>query len=120
MVAIQADLEDAQVVGRVREALGRDRADLLLSDAAPKITGLRDRDRALEERLLEAVERLIPELLRKDGSLVLKLLESPEAQAVAARIKRSFRKAKQTRLASTRKGSSERYLVATGYQGPRD
>lgn len=115
-IAIQADLTEPGVEARLLEALGG-LADVLLSDAAPKLTGIRASDRAHEEALLEAVEALVPRLLRPGGSLVLKLLEGPEAQAIARRIAKRFRSARTTRLQSTRPGSSEKYLVARELQG---
>jgi 23S rRNA (uridine2552-2'-O)-methyltransferase len=93
-------------------------ADLVLCDAAPKTTGIRDVDRAAEERLLESVEALLPQLLRPGGDLLLKILEGPEAQRIDRRIRLSFSRARTTRSRATRKGSSERYLVARGYRGP--
>ncbi len=92
-------------------------ADVVLSDAAPKLTGVRETDRANEERLLEAIEALLPELLAPGGSLLIKILEGPEAQAVDKRMRGRFAKAKTVKLESTRKGSTERYLVARGWKG---
>jgi 23S rRNA U2552 (ribose-2'-O)-methylase RlmE/FtsJ len=48
---------------------------------------------------------------------VLKILESPEAQAVEKRIRARFESAKTLRPKATRKGSAERYLVARGFRG---
>ena len=48
----------------------------------------------------------------------MKILEGPEAQAVDRQIRKSFEKAKPMKLQSTRKGSTERYLFASGYRGP--
>ena len=59
VVAIQADLSEVGVDARLLEALGGP-ADVVLSDAAPKLTGIRATDRAREEALLEAVEALVP------------------------------------------------------------
>ena len=118
VVAILADLEDPELCERVLEALGGERADAVLCDAAPKLTGVRDVDRAAEERLLEAVEALLPGLLRAGGDLLLKILEGPEAQQVDRRIRKYFARAKTTRSAATRKGSSERYLVGRGFAAP--
>ena len=92
-------------------------ADVVLSDAAPKLTGVRETDRANEERLLEAIEALLPRLLVSGGSLLIKILEGPEAQAVDRRMRERFAKAKTVKLESTRKGSTERYLVARGWKG---
>ena len=85
-VAIRADMTDPDTPDRIREALGAGRADVLLSDAAPKLTGIRATDRAREEALLESFEALIPLLLRPGGSILVKLLEGPEAQAIANEI----------------------------------
>ncbi len=109
------DLADADLAVRLREALGS-AADLLLSDAAPRLTGVRATDRANEERLLEAVEGLIPGLLRPGGDLLLKILDSPEAEAIARRIRSGFDSAKTVRPRASRKGSSERYLLARGFR----
>ena len=68
------------VLARLKEALGGRPADVLLSDAAPKLTGVRATDRAREEALLESIEALIPQLLQPGGALCLKLLEGPEAR----------------------------------------
>ncbi len=117
VVSLVGDLEDPQLAERLREALGAERADVVLSDAAPKLTGVRERDRANEERLLEAVEALLPKLLAGGGAFVVKILEGPEAQVVDKRIRASFEQAKTVKLDATRKGSTERYLVARGYRG---
>jgi 23S rRNA (uridine2552-2'-O)-methyltransferase len=114
VIAFSADLTEVGVAERILGALGG-AADVLLCDAAPKLTGVRATDRAREEALLEAIEALLPRILRSGGGLVLKLLESPEAQAVGQRIGRRFQVAKQTRLRATREGSSEKYLVAQGF-----
>jgi len=114
-IAIQADLAEPGVEARILEALGGP-ADVVLSDAAPKLTGVRTTDRAREEALLEAIEALVPRLLRPGGALVLKLLEGPEAQAIADRLGRRFATRKATRLQATRRGSSEKYLVAKDFR----
>ena len=117
IVALVGDLEVATLAATLREALGQARCDVLLSDAAPKLTGIKDTDRANEERLLEAIERLLPQLLRPAGSMLIKILEGPEAQAIDKRIRSRFEKAKTVKTDVTRKGSTERYLLATGFKG---
>ena len=117
VLALVGDLEDPGLAPALREALAAPRCDVLLSDAAPKLTGIRDTDRAREERLLEAVEALLPELLREGGSLLLKILEGPEAQAIDQRTRSRFERAKSVKTQATRKGSSERYLLGRGFRG---
>ena len=115
-VALVADLNDPDLAERICTALGGP-AQLLLCDAAPKLTGVRVTDRANEERLLLSVSALIPVLLRRGGTLLLKLLEGPEAAALGRQIASGFGRARSLRPAATRKGSSERYLLAREYRG---
>jgi 23S rRNA (uridine2552-2'-O)-methyltransferase len=116
VIALCGDLSDPDLATRLVEALGG-RADVLLSDAAPKLTGVRVTDRVREEAVLEAVEGLLPALLRAGGDLLLKVLEGPEAQVVERRIRGGFERARAVRAAATRRGSTERYLLARGYRG---
>jgi 23S rRNA (uridine2552-2'-O)-methyltransferase len=114
VIAFRADLAEPGVAARILDALGGP-ADAVLSDAAPKLTGIRATDRAHEEALLEAIEALLPALLRPGGTLVAKLLEGPEAQAVAKRLQERFASARITKSQATRKGSSEKYLIARDF-----
>lgn len=112
--AITGDLAEAPVRAAVLEQLGGP-ADTLLSDAAPTLSGVRDADRAREEELLAAIEALLPELLRPGGSLVLKLMEGPEAQAAEKRLRARFGRSRSLRPEASRKGTTERYWLGFRY-----
>ena len=113
VTVLEADLTAPDVAARVRAALGGP-ADVLLSDAAPKLTGIRDTDRAREEVLLEAIEALLTDLLRPGGDLLVKLLEGPEAQQIAKRLEKRFDRARSLKPKASRKGTTERYLLGRG------
>jgi 23S rRNA (uridine2552-2'-O)-methyltransferase len=112
---LQEDLLQPGVAEAVLEVLGG-LADTLLSDAAPKLTGIRDSDRANEESLLTAVSELVPRILRPGGHLLLKLMDGPEADAAARRLRPRFEKVKTVRPEASRKGTSERYLIGWGHR----
>lgn len=115
VIALQGDLTEPGVAERLLAALGGP-ADVVLSDAAPKLSGVRAMDRAREEALLAAIETLLPRLLRPGGTLAVKLLEAPESQAFVERLRRRFATARVTKSKATRPGSSEKYLIARGFQ----
>ena len=117
VLAVQGDIGDPSVFSVLSRHLGG-RADVLLCDAAPKLTGVRAGDRAQEEALLAAVEAALAELLRPGGLALVKLLDCPEAKAFESRIRASFREVRRVRPKATRAGSSETYLLAKGYRGP--
>jgi 23S rRNA (uridine2552-2'-O)-methyltransferase len=116
VTSLVGDLEEPGTLEALIEALGGQPAEVVLSDAAPKLTGVRETDRANEERLLEAIEFMLPRLLLPGGAFVVKILEGPEAQSIVRRVSQSFDQSKTIKLEATRKGSTEKYLVARGHQ----
>ena len=114
--ALEGDLTDPALPERLLEALGGP-ADVLLCDAAPKLTGIRATDRANEEALLLAVEALLAPLLRPGGHAVVKLLDGPEAQEIARGLQPRFAKGRIAKLRATRKGSTERYWLGRDFRG---
>jgi 23S rRNA (uridine2552-2'-O)-methyltransferase len=112
--AIEGDLSDPAALADLVQRLGG-LADVLLSDAAPKLTGVRATDRAREEALLEAIEVAAPLLLRPGGSLLVKLLDCPEAAAFSKRIRSQFDSARVLKPKASRKGTTEKYLLAKGF-----
>jgi 23S rRNA (uridine2552-2'-O)-methyltransferase len=116
VIALCGDIAEVGVGEEILAALGG-AADVLLSDAAPKLSGVRAADRAREEALLLTVEARVPELLRTGGSLLLKILQGPEAQAIDRRLRTGFERAKTVKVSASRRGTSERYLLARGFRG---
>lgn len=115
VIAFEGDIGEPAVLQRILEELGGP-ARWLLSDAAPKLTGVRATDRAREEALLEAVEAALPVLLAPGGGLLVKILEGPEAAAIDKRLRARFTKAKAAKSKASRKGTTERYLLAEGFR----
>jgi 23S rRNA (uridine2552-2'-O)-methyltransferase len=115
--ALSGDLTQPAVIKQLIEFLGG-RAEVLLCDAAPKLTGIRDTDHAREGALLEAVEALLGQLLVAGGTLLIKILDGPDAVAVDRRLRKRFESAKTVKPKASRRGSSERYLLGRGYKEP--
>ena len=114
--AFTGDISEPRVLAELLERAGR-RVDVLLSDAAPKLTGIRASDRAREEAVLEAVAAAIPQLLAPGGVLLVKLLECPEAHAFELGVRKQFEATKVLKPQASRKGTTERYLLARAYRG---
>jgi 23S rRNA (uridine2552-2'-O)-methyltransferase len=115
VIAFTGDLADPSISQEILARLGGP-ADVVLCDAAPKLSGVRASDRAREEALLEALEARIPELLRPGGSALAKLLDCPEADQFRSRLARRFQASRVLRPKATRKGSSERYLLLRDFR----
>ena len=113
VTTLVGDVTDPDCIERLGAALGR-RADVVLADLAPKLTGIAPRDEAAFEELSAATRAVALALLAPGGTLVTKTLGGREGEAARAALRPRFTSVRQLGLESTRKGSSELYLVATG------
>jgi 23S rRNA (uridine2552-2'-O)-methyltransferase len=112
---VRGDGVAPEVIDEVASILGGP-ADVLLSDASPKLTGVRATDEARLEALgIGIVEDAAPRLLRPGGILVLKSFTGPAGEAVRRAIASRFRSVRSTRPGATRRGSAEFYFVASDH-----
>jgi len=94
-------------------------ADVILSDLAPQLSGIRDRDEALAGELVDCVLDFTALALRPGGSLVIKLFMNASYESTIERVRTLFGRVRTTRPDATRKGSAELYAIASGFLGPR-
>jgi 23S rRNA (uridine2552-2'-O)-methyltransferase len=113
VICLRADVTEAATRSRVLEALGG-APDVVLSDMAPKLSGVRPRDEARCAELVEVAVDFAVTTLAPGGRLIVKLLTGADLSGVIADARARFRTAKLTRPDATRKGSTESYLVAIG------
>ncbi len=119
VTVLRDDVADPGCIARVTEALGR-KADVLLSDLAPKLTGIGPRDAAQSELLAEATRSFARHVLRPGGTLVTKTLGGREGEGARAALRELFGTVRQLGLEATRKRSSELYLFAADFRGNTD
>ncbi|MDD1654941.1 MAG: RlmE family RNA methyltransferase [Methanomicrobiales archaeon] len=112
------DFSQPAVQARIREILPC--VSVVLSDAAPKLSGNRDMDQARAVSLGEEALRLASTVLGRGGTFVVKSFQGDLFEEFLAEVKRSFRSVRVYRPSSTRKGSRECYIVARHFLAGRD
>ncbi len=113
---LQADFLDDDAPDRIRAALGGP-ADVVLSDMAPHFTGHARTDHVRTAALAEAAYAFAAEVLAPGGGFVCKVLSGGAEKALLDSLKRDFRQVRHAKPPSSRKESSEMYVVATGFRG---
>jgi 23S rRNA (uridine2552-2'-O)-methyltransferase len=119
VVTIAGDIREAATRAAVVESLGG-AADLVTSDLAPKLSGIRERDQALSLELITVAEEFAREALKPGGAMVAKLFMGEGFEQVRGLFERDFAKVEFVRTAASRPGSTELYAVARNFRGPRD
>jgi len=116
VVSIYGDICEDATVSKILEALDGELADLLLSDMAPDITGIRVSDEARFEELLLAVEAIAEKCLRPGGRLIVKLFQGPAADEFRHRIKSRFDTVSARKPVSSRSKSREYFASCAGFR----
>lgn len=110
-VFIQADLRDLTLVDVFKEHGFEGAFDLVLSDMAPKTTGIRMTDQARSMELCELALDVSKRFLKKNGHFVCKLFHSDDFSRLRDEIKKDFERFEAVKPDSTRKISKEIFLV---------
>lgn len=110
-IFIQADLRDLNLEEIFKEHGFQSPFDLVLSDMAPKTTGIRMTDQARSMELCELALDVARRFLKKDGHFVCKLFHSDDFTKLRDEIKKSFLKCEAVKPDSTRKISKEIFLI---------
>lgn len=108
---IQADLRDLNLQEVFQQHGFEPAFDLVISDMAPKTTGIRITDQARSMELCELALDVARRFLKPGGHFVCKLFHSDDFNKLRDEIKKDFQKFEAVRPDSTRRISKEIFLV---------
>lgn len=110
-VFMQADLRDLNLKQIFEEHQFTGLFDVVMSDMAPKTTGIRFTDQARSFELCDMALNVADQFLKPGGVFICKLFHSDEFTTLRDRIKKSYQKFEAIKPESTRKISKEIFLI---------
>jgi len=113
ILLVQGDATDPKQQAQLFALLGG-RCDVLLSDMASKLSGIRETDEARAMELCRTALACAFQLIRPGGAFLLKVFMGSGYKALLTELRAAFTTVKVTRPEATRKGSAETYVFATG------
>ena len=118
-VFIQADLRDMRLEEVIINNGFTPLFDVVMSDMAPKTTGIRVTDQARSLELCELALDTADRFLKPKGSFIAKLFHSDDFEGFRSKLRRKFEKVEVLRPKSTRKESKEIFLVGISFLEPK-
>ena len=110
-VVVPGEYGTAVVHEQIAEILGERRVDLVLSDMAPNITGIRSADQAAAMELAELSLDAADCWLKTGGNLVVKMFQGEGFDAVVGEIRKKVTKCRIVKPKASRPESREVYAV---------
>jgi len=114
---LQADFEDPRGLEALLALLPTAGADLVLSDMAPNLSGMKDIDQPRAMRLAELGLELAERVLKPSGAMVVKLFQGEGFDPWLREARALFRSVRARKPSASRSGSREVYAVAQGFRG---
>ncbi|MBF0271977.1 MAG: RlmE family RNA methyltransferase [Magnetococcales bacterium] len=111
------DFLDDAILEQLQAGFGPSgRADVLLSDMAPNMTGVRIADQGRGALLVEAALDFAFSVLRPGGRVVLKMFQGPDFHDLVRTARLRFAHVKVEKPPASRDRSAELYLIGTGFR----
>ncbi|MFB0962071.1 23S rRNA (uridine(2552)-2'-O)-methyltransferase RlmE [Denitrificimonas caeni] len=111
---IEGDFTEERVFQQIMDAVGNNPVDLVISDMAPNMSGVRAADQAAAMYLCELALDLASKVLRPGGDFLIKVFHGEGFDAYLRDVRSRFEKVQMRKPASSRDRSREQYLLARG------
>jgi len=111
---LQGDFREDVDLARLEALLGGEPVDLVLSDMAPNVSGMKAVDQPRMMYLVELAAELAERILKPGGGLMVKAFQGEGFDAIVKRLRADYERVAIRKPASSRDTSKEVYLVAKG------
>ncbi len=111
---VRGDFQEEAVLRRLEDALGGKKLDLVVSDMAPNLSGVRATDQARSIRLCELALDFARIHLNPKGAFVVKVFQGTGYPEFLAAMRGVFIDVSSRKPGASRGGSSEMYLLGKG------
>ena len=118
VVFIQGDICEDAVLVQLTEQMQGQRADVVVSDMAPNLSGISSADAARIEHLVELALEFAQEHLKPEGALVAKVFHGGSYDTLYKRFRETFVTVKRIKPKASRDRSSETFLVGLVLKNP--
>ena len=114
---LQGDFREEDVLRQLQSTLQGRKADVVVSDMAPNLSGVESADSARVAHLIELAIEFSQSHLKPEGALVTKVFHGSGYSQLVKLFKEHFQVVKPIKPKASRSRSSETFLVGIGLKG---
>ena len=114
VVFLQGDFREPEMLERLAVEMHGRKADVVLSDMAPNLSGIASADAARIENLVELAIEFAQHYMKPQGALVAKVFHGGGYDPLVKRFKETFSVVKPFKPKASRDKSSETFLIGLG------
>jgi len=118
VIQLQGDITKLATAEKIISHFGDEKAQLVVCDGAPDVTGLHDIDEYIQSQLLLAALNITTHVLIEGGTFVAKIFRGKDTSLLYSQLKIFFEKVSIAKPASSRNSSIEAFVVCQNYRPP--
>jgi len=114
---VQGDFTEQEPFDRILELLGNQKADLVISDMAPNMSGSASVDIPRAMYLIELALDMADQVLKPGGTFVAKVFQGEGFDGLIKQMRERYAKVYSRKPDASRARSREVYQIGTGFKG---
>lgn len=122
VIQIEGDITKYETAQQIFEHFEGERADLVVCDGAPDVTGLHDIDEFIQAQLVLAALNITTHVLKisPKSKFIAKIFRGKDITLLFSQLKLFFAQVTVSKPRSSRNSSIEAFIVCESYQPPQD
>ena len=118
VIQLQGDITKTETAEEILGHFHGERADLVVCDGAPDVTGMHDLDEFIQSQLLVAAVNITTHILKENGTFVAKVFRGRDVALITSQFRVLFDSVVIVKPRSSRNSSLEAFVVCRNYNPP--
>ncbi|XP_067941654.1 tRNA (cytidine(32)/guanosine(34)-2'-O)-methyltransferase-like [Watersipora subatra] len=118
VIQLQGDITKESTANEIVSHFSGEKADLVVCDGAPDVTGLHDVDEYIQAQLVLAALNITTHVLKEGGAFVCKVFRGKDVTLLYSQLKVFFTEVVVAKPRSSRNSSIEAFVVCQNYKQP--
>ncbi|KAI8896976.1 FtsJ-like methyltransferase-domain-containing protein [Globomyces pollinis-pini] len=120
VICIQGDITKESTAREIISHFDGEKADLVICDGAPDVTGLHDMDEYIQAQLLLAAFNITAHVIRNGGNFIAKIFRGKDMSLLVAQLETFFEHVMICKPRASRDSSIEAFIFCQNYCPPAD
>ncbi|CAI2348739.1 unnamed protein product [Caenorhabditis sp. 36 PRJEB53466] len=118
VIQLQGDITSVDTANQVIKEFSGEKADIVICDGAPDVTGIHSLDEFMQAELILAAFNITSHVLKTGGNFLAKIFRSRNSSLLYAQMKRYFKKVYLAKPRSSRQTSCEAFVLCLDFSPP--
>ncbi|CAB3401867.1 unnamed protein product [Caenorhabditis bovis] len=118
VIQLKGDITNVETAEKIAEYFSGEKADIVICDGAPDVTGIHSLDEFMQAELILAAFNITSFVLKQGGVFLAKIFRSRNSSLLYAQLRKYFKKVYLVKPRSSRQSSCEAFILCMDFFFP--